>query len=519
MSERKEQIPGFSAGGAVCRLVERLIEMIVIIPLTMLAGADSALLAPVMVLYQIVFEAACAGVPFGIAVIISHYSRRKKYKNVMAVFHDTAIAGFVIGAILASLLMILASPLSAWILGRGADTSDIAAMTAVLRCFALFAVSEGMLAGFRSVDQGMRRHHDYMRGVLAEQGLRLVLTIMLAWLCVRKLRKASSSAIMMCALAGVLASAAVLAYYIHQSHGLGMRTNAVDESRIQKQILHASRPYLIQAVLSSLWILFDLFVSGYAGTHYSIAAADIKSAQGIIFVQGYALCALPLLLSCVDCFTRLPQIEEAFANGDGDRIEQHVNRAFASFLIVAMPLGTFAFLHSDAIVKALFPSIYSAYTASVFRWTGPLAILFGMGILCMYLLSALQLHKQLGTYQLIAFVIKATLLFPLVKKWGMKGILLSSILYFAALVFLSLARIRTRALVEYGRTGIVLLKALAGCLSMHGAMYLLSLAGIDAGAADSGILKQFILMMAAGAAAYYMTGDVLRLFPKRRKRQ
>ena len=95
MSERKEQIPGFSAGGAVCRLVERLIEMIVIIPLTMLAGADSALLAPVMVLYQIVFEAACAGVPFGIAVIISHYSRRKKYKNVMAVFHDTAIAGFV----------------------------------------------------------------------------------------------------------------------------------------------------------------------------------------------------------------------------------------------------------------------------------------------------------------------------------------------------------------------------------------------------------------------------------------
>ena len=184
-----------------------------------------------------------------------------------------------------------------------------------------------------------------------------------------------------------------------------------------------------------------------------------------------------------------------------------------------MPLGTFAFLHSDAIVKALFPSIYSAYTASVFRWTGPLAILFGMGILCMYLLSALQLHKQLGTYQLIAFVIKAALLFPLVKKWGMKGILLSSILYFAALVFLSLARIRTRALVEYGRTGIVLLKALAGCLSMHGAMYLLSLAGIDAGAADSGILKQFILMMAAGAAAYYMTGDVLRLFPKRRKRQ
>jgi hypothetical protein len=145
--------------------------------------------------------------------------------------------------------------------------------------------------------------------------------------------------------------------------------------------------------------------------------------------------------------------------------------------------------------------------------------LFGMGILCMHLLSALQLQKQLGAYQLTAFIIKDALLFPMVKKWGMKGILLSSILYFAILVFLSLARIRTRALVEYRNTGIVLLKSLAGCLSLHGAMYLLSLAGIDAGSADTGILKQFVLMLAAGAAAYYMTGDVLRLFPKRRKRQ
>ncbi|MEE8807304.1 MAG: hypothetical protein SOI44_02665 [Lactimicrobium sp.] len=519
MSERKEQIPGFSAGGAVCRLVERFVEIVIIIPITMLAGADSALLAPVMVMYQIVFDAACAGVPFGIAMIISHYSRRKKYKNVMAVFHDTAIAGFVIGAILASVLMIAATPLSTWILGSGAASSDISAMTAVLRCFALFAVSEGMLAGFRSVDQGMKRHNDYMRGVLAEQGLRLIGAILLAWLCVKKLQKPSSYAIMMYALAGVLASAIVLAYYIRRSNGLGMRTNPVDESRIQKQILHASRPYLSQVILSSLWILFDLFVSGYVGVHYGISTADIKAAQGIIFVQGYVLCALPMLLSCYDCFTRLPQIEEAFENGDGDRIEQHVNRAFASFLIVAMPLGTFALLHSDAIVKALFPSIYSAYAASIFRWSGPFAILFGMGILCMHLLSALQLQKQLGAYQLTAFIIKDALLFPMVKKWGMKGILLSSILYFAILVFLSLARIRTRALVEYRNTGIVLLKSLAGCLSLHGAMYLLSLAGIDAGSADTGILKQFVLMLAAGAAAYYMTGDVLRLFPKRRKRQ
>lgn len=513
---KRSKISQFADSSSVSQWLERLSEFLFLIPLSVLAGDALFAFVPAVVLYRILLDFACVYLPFALAGLIRPLLRKHRTRRIMSV-HRTAMKEMLVSGLILTLTVLLAAgPLSSFLLGGGAPEEHTVLMQTAIRCFAPLITAEFLLSVFRGTDLGMMRGKPFLVSVIAEQLLRCLL-ILAAVLVPQTAGAEASVRVILSGAACLAAAGAVLGVYVYRSGGLiqGVPSDADAQTgvRLHRKVFAS----LFSAAADHLWLLFDLAaavpLSLCCGMDYSAA----ESAYGIIMVQCMTLVLLPLLATFHIASDTLAPLENALALGDGDRIEKLVTAAFCRSLKVIVPVGVFIALHADAVAHALFGIQDVQAAVPYFAVSGVFAVVYGASVFSSQIMDALHLRGRRTAYCFLALAFKAAAVWPLMQRFQMTGLLLSSVLYFAVVLFMNLARIKNRTFVEYRRVGSTLLRILGACCAMHGAVYGLSLAGISAAQSDPLTAGwNFALMAVCGGAVYYMTGDILRIFRFRR---
>lgn len=510
---KRSRISLFADSSSVSQWIERLFEVLFLIPLCLLAKDALFALVPVTVLYRFLLDFACVYLPFSLGGLMHPLLRKKKARRIMELHRCGMSTMLAVGITAAVLLMLSAGALSSWLLGAGAPESDISLMKSALYLFAPLITAECLLSVFRGTDLGMRRPKGYLVTVIAEQLLRCIFVAVFC-VVVKGETGASAQSVMLASGSSLAASLFPLAFYIWRAGGLLTGTASRQEAVLRHRITQKMIPSFMNALTDHLWLLFDMAAAIPLSLYFGMEYAAAKQSYGIVLVQCLTVSLIPVLLTFHIVSGALVPLEKALEAGDGDGIESRVVQAFCRSLKLIIPCGVFIALHADAVAGVLF-GIHDG-NAVYFSICGIFAVVYSAAAFSSQMMDALHLRRKKTGYCLLAFVLKVLAVYPLMQKFQMMGLLFSSIFYFAVVLILNLSRIKNRTLVEYGKIGSTVLRILVACCAMHGVVYGLSLLGITGTQQDPSAVWNFAVMVAAGAAAYYMTGDILKIFRFRR---
>lgn len=514
---RRTDVKSFASGSAVFLWLERLCDTGIVLTLCAAARSRVYLIAPALILWRFIYEIGMRAVTFSTSAATSYYVRHKDTKNVMRVHYIMCVLCILWGVIAGIVLAVLAPYLSRLLLGSSASKADISTMRNLLFCLSPLAALSWTCGAYRGSEIGMRRQNQSLRSVFNEQAGRFFGVLLLAVLCYFFFHTGKKVILYLTVLMASVCAAWQLKKYLDSSNGLHP-IRGKGGTRIEKKLSHAFRPYFAAAAGENLWMIADLAAMALFNSIGKYSYGRYTDLMGIILAEGIAVMQVPLLVSFNVTAGTLPAVEEDYMNRRMDRMERRIDQDLSMVLVMIMPIAAFIAFHGSAVWRVLFHETgsYSSYYTAL----GIEAAVYCFAFETTYILAGMHQEKAAGNYQLLGVIIKAGLLYPLFRKWGMMSIPLSGIIAFACIIFLDLSKIRNKTDISYLKLAVTFFRTCLACIAMHGAVAALSyFGGIDALSSSYGTaLWQFIVMAAAGAAVYGMSGSILHLFPKRRRK-
>lgn len=518
MRKEKRQVKSFAAGGALSAWLERMAELLYMIPLAYCAGSQLFAYAPVQVFNRVLFEVCCVGIPFGLAPVIASYARRNDSRHVVKTFRQGLYSAACIGIVLCILLMISAEWIAGWILTGKALHSDVTVMANTLRCFAPLCIAEIVIAVYRGVDQGMKRHQDYLSSIFTELGIR-VIGILITALFMHQFYKEAKSAVLYVSVIVSLVSVCIPLYqYVQKVKGV--TPSAKQDAAVSRRVKKYMTPYVMVILTENVWLILDLFVCVRIGMAGGLSYQEARTFLTMITVEGAVMVQIPLLATFNITAGILPRTEAAASARKKDQLSFILNKGLSDVLTILVPVSMFFIFRGDLVWKVCFGRA-PAYLSSQLRWIGVLMAFYCFATEAGYVLASIHQERAVRFYQLFGVAVKAVLLYPLYTHFGISAVLLSSILGFAVTLFLDLSKIKNKADVSYRRLASVFVRTLLAGFAMYGGTVLAAMAmGFDGIPKSRGsALWQLLIMALAGAAVYYMAGDVLHLFRRHKRKK
>ena len=507
-----------AAGGAVFLWLERLCDLGIIITACAVYQSRVYLLAPSFILYKLIYETACEGILFAVSSVTSYYRRRKDTRGIMMVHYIGSVFAIAAGIIAGVLAAVLAGPFARLMLGSAADAADIALTRNLLWCMAPFAILEWLCAVYRGSERGMKRNGDVLHSISYEQMMRLLAVIVISLLAFYMLKTERRVIFYLIVLLSSLCAGWILKNYLKESQGIHA-VKGKEAGRIIARLNRTFGTYCGSVIAENLWLLIDFGAVILVGRVQGLDYAKTLCYGAVIVMEGANVLQIPLLVSFNVTAGMLSEVETAYHARRKDLLEKHVAVQFSRVLTMTLPIAFFIIFHGTAVWRVLFHFTADGYT-SVFTALGAESALYCLSFETSYLLVSMDAGRSARYYQIFAACLRVAVLYPMVQKWGMLGIVLSGILAFAVILFMDLSKVNNKTDISYRRLGITAVKTLAACMAMQGGAaaveYFLGMSGTDASYIKA--LGEFALMLGAAIACYLMAGSILRLFPKRRKK-
>lgn len=498
----------FEDTSLILQWISRAADVLFLIPLCVIGGDALYALVPFVILYRFLVDVFCVTLPFSFSDAFSYLLARHKKKTFFSAYRALMFMMIICGLTAALVMGFAADPLVRWMLGNSASATDYQLFIYGFYGVALLVPIESILSVYRSIEQSGPGRKFFVFSVIIAQLLRVAAGAVAAFLVYQKAVSAVMRiwiVILLC----VVPSLLLLIVEMVRAGGLFPREVPHREGCLSL-FLSKSISSFFALVMRNLYLLFDVFaaipLALYCGMDYN----NVFSAFSIFYVGSLMLSLIPILFTFHIANNSLVPLEKALTNGDGDRIEQQVTAAFDKSLKVIIPFGVFLFLHGDVIARCLF----GVFEGSEYIALGGIfAVLYAACVFSSLMMEALHLKGKKNSYWLAGFLFKAALVYPLAKQMGIEGIIISSIISLFVVLFLNLAKIKNKALVEYGKIGAVLFRIILSAFAMHGTIYALSFAGIT-GMVENlpEACMQLGLMVVSGIVTYYMMGDILKIF-------
>ena len=508
---KRTNLRRFEDTSLLLQWINRTADVLFLIPLCVIGGNALAALVPFVILHQFLVDVFCVTLPFAFSDAFSYLLARHKKRAFFSAYRALMIMMLVTGVTVGLIVALAADPLAHWMLGSSAPAADYQLFTYGFYGIALLLPIECILSVYHSIDHCGQNKKFFVFSIILTQVLRVIGGIVTALVVYQK-EISDPLRIWIVILLCLVPALILLVVEVVRAGGLFPRNMPHSEGSLSL-FLSRSISSFLSLVMHNLYLLFDVFaaipLALYCGMDYNNALC----AYGVFYIGSLMLSLIPLLFTFHLANNSLVPLEKALSKGDGDRIEQQVTAAFNRSLKIIIPFGIFLFLHGDVVARCLL-GFMNGGTGTVYIALGGLyAILYGACVFSSLMMDALHLKGKKNSYWLAGFVFKAVLVYPLAKQAGMQGIILSDIICLFVILFLNLARIKNKALVEYKRTAVVLFRIILSTFAMHGAIYALSLVGITGMVENLNEACMHLgMMVAAGSVAYYMTGDILRIF-------
>lgn len=524
MGSRKKQ--SFIAGSLTSSagiFISKALGLLYVVPFNALAGGESNMFfySSAYTYYDLLLQICTAGLPFAIAAMVAKYASREDYKTVILVKKLSMSILLLSGFLAAVLFMLVASPLSKYILSVDATAKDISTLINVFRILALAIIIVPFLSAYRGYYQGLREFKAYAFSQVLEQLVRVISLLALGYFTVKVLNMDNIYAIYMAVLSTSLAALAALVYYINfDRHNFGViaraarrqETKCKDSKDIFVELLAYGLPYVIVAILGNSMNIVNnnFFMSAMASIDQDYETA--KTILGIIQVNANKLTSIPQVLAIGFSAGIVPHLTVALEHKDYNTLKSNVLSALDTVLYISLPLCFCLFALSEPIYFVMYGKNNLELGKDVLMYSSMLALTGTISPICSSMMMTLKFRRKSILYLLIGFIVKVVSFFPMIKAFGYSGAITSSVLTSLVIIYLNLQHISNRYKVNYTMTVVRLLKMCVALIAMNGSFAILRLLGLEV-VGDSRITGLFILGIygVIGCLVYYYASSMLNL--------
>lgn len=502
--------------------ITKLIGLFYMIPFAALVGDENMVYYTASYsYYNILLQICSAGLPYAIAAIIAKYAGREDYRTVLLVRKLSTGILAASGFVTAVIFCLISRPLSYSILGAGAAAQDIQQMrmSFIILSLALFIVP--ILYSYRGFYQGFKELKLYADSQIIEQLMRVAFLLVAGWLLVKGMHMSGVWAVYMAALGTSVGALAAIWYYVHYDHrAIGPITRAAraqeaepaDRGQIIREVFAFGLPYLFAAILGNSQTLINtqFFITTLTklGTDYNTA----KVIYGIMDGKCDKLTSIPQVLGAGFSVGIVPYMTVSLEKHDFKELRKNIRACLDTVLYMAVPVCFAMLVLARPIYYVMYGSTNLNYGESVLQYCSFLALATTLTPICSSMMMTLHLRKESIFYLCVGFVVKCVTFYPLMKLIGYGGAVLSSVACSAAIIYLSLAKIKNRFEVSYRMSMIRLVKMIIACLAMNGAFVLMKMAGFAVTESSRGLaVGQLAVYGIVGAAVYFFVTSSMKV--------
>ena len=435
-------------------------------------------------LYDIILNLCTAGIPFAIASMIAKYNDKENYKTILVINRLAKTILIITGCISAIIMIIVAFPLSKFILGQSAPIQDIKMQQVTFLYLAIALATVPLLSGSRGLFQGFKNMKLYSFTQVLEQLVRVIFLLVASYILLYIFKFDKIYAVYMGILAASIAAIVTQIYLIKQTNtklkvikelAKTQVVKPIKEKVLFKEILYFGLPYLLIVLLgNSMSIVNSMFFLPIM-ENTSIEYTQSKLMLGIMQFNATKIISIPQVLALGFSAGMVPYLTVAFENDDRRLLKNNILDILEVVTFIALPL-TFCLI---GLAKPIYSLMYGNANielgSSILAYSSLVAIVGTISPICTSILTTLRMRKNVIIYLLITFISKLVLFIPLVLFLNYKGAIFSSVISSLVCIILCIRNIANKYNISFKNYIIRLIKMLLGLISMNGVFSLLNI--------------------------------------------
>lgn len=524
MTNRKKQsFIAASLTSSAGIFISKMLGLLYIVPFNALAGGEGNMFfySTAYTYYDLLLQISTAGLPFAIAAMVAKYSSRDDYKSVVLVRKLSSSLLLLTGFVAAIIFVLIASPLSKYILSVDATVEDINTLVKVFRILSLAVFLVPYLSAYRGFYQGLKELKAYAFSQVLEQLTRVVALLGLGYICVKILNLDNIYAIYMAVASTSIAALTAIIYYVNfdrHNYGVIARASRKQESsgKTEKELIieliSYGVPYVIVAVLgNSMNIVNNNFFMG-AMSSINQDYETSKTILGIIQVNANKLTSIPQVLALGFSAGIVPHLTVSLEQKDWNTLRENILSSLDTVLYISLPMCFCLLVLAEPIYYIMYGNANLALGTNILKYSSLLALTGTISPICSSMMMTLKFRRKSIIYLIIGFIIKIASFFSMIRAFGYSGAIISSVLTSVVIIYLNLQHISNRYKVNYSKTLVRFLKMFVGCIAMNGGFVLLNKLGLNP-VLNSRIISLIILAVygIVGIIIYYYTTSMMKL--------
>ncbi|CRK84470.1 putative polysaccharide biosynthesis protein [Neobacillus massiliamazoniensis] len=429
-------------------IISKILGLFYVIPFYHIVGASgTALYQYSYVPYTIFISIATAGVPLAVSKFVSKYNSIGEYAVGRKLFKSGALIMLLTGFV-SFLILYFSAPFFADMMFSSKDQvkTNVNDITTVIRSvsFALIVVP------FMSLNRGYFQGHESMgpsaASQLVEQIVRIIFTLVGAYVVVKFLKGSIVSAVSVATFAafiGAIGGLITLFWYqykrkpymdelLKQDKG----TMDISLKEIYKEIILYAAPFVFVGINNPLFQAIDQFTFFRAMGDTSFA----RNAFSILNFESQKIVIIPVSLATGFSLALVPSITKAFVEFNRKALDRQLDQAFQILLYLTLPASLGISLLAEPIYTVFYE--HSTLGIDVLRVYAPVGILFALYLVTAAILQGINEQRFTVLTLLVGLLIKLALNIPLIKMLGTQGAVLATALGYMAAISINLFVIR-----------------------------------------------------------------------------
>lgn len=458
----------------------KFIGLFYAVPYNTLLGSEAniAYYGVAFQIYSYLLNICVAGFPFAIATLIAKYSTRGDYQTSLLIKKLSSSLMMLFGFGMMLIVILFSGQLAGLVLPKTGNNIATMQTVLILISFALFLVP--VLSSIRGFYQGLKHMEVYALSQVLEQIARVVFLLTASAIAVYALHMervwALYFGVISASIAAILAIIHIKFYDRKQMKKIRQmaRTQTIcpnkDKQEILKELVFIAFPYLIVAILGYSDTIINTMFLNKGLEAFGNSKSEILLISGTINFGVLKLMSIPMILAPGFSSAIIPHITTALTQKNFKLVRKNVRDCVDIVLFIGLPISFCLFVYAKPLCDILFPPENPknlAMCAEILSWFSIEAFLNTLGPIFTALLMAVGLRKLNIRNLAIMVIIKFSIAFPLLKYFGYKGIVISSIISMGLFILLDAYALSSHYKISWKYTFHKLIVILFGMLAIY----------------------------------------------------
>ncbi|MXQ73924.1 oligosaccharide flippase family protein [Clostridiaceae bacterium DONG20-135] len=452
MSKTKQSI---IAGGLITTagiFISKVISIIYVVPFNAIIQTTENLTyyGTAYNIYSYVLNISISGFPFAVATMVSKYMMRGDYRTSLLVKRLASRLMIVVGAVTTLFLLLTSGIFAKLVVGPEYVTTMRNVL--IVLSFALFFVA--ILSSMRGFYQGLNEMDIYAANQILEQISRVVFLLGMSALAVYVFHQERIWAVYFGVISTTVAAIFAIIQFAHRDktripelEKLAVEQTAAsneDKRELIREMILIAVPYLLSAVLGYSDMIINTFFLPSGLGAFGMTSKEIMNITGPVYANINKLLSIPMVLAPGFSIAIIPYITRSLAAHDDRGVRKHISDCLDSVLYLALPISFCLFVFAKPIYYVMFGSTNLDLNAHLLSWFALEGFFSTVLPVINSLMMAGGLRKKnlqsLGVYT----IVKLSITYILLAKFGFPGAVLSSVAAMLVCLLINAYHLSTR---------------------------------------------------------------------------